>query len=168
MLARWALALVALVAVGAGAHAQDAAEFYRGKTIQLVVGYGPGGGYDVYARVVARHLGKHIPGTPTVVVQNMPGAGSLVAVNYLYNTAPKDGTLIAAFAREMPMMGVLGYNPNARFDPKKLTWLGTPTSALDDAYIMFARKDAITSIKQVMGPGARQLVIGGTARGLGR
>jgi tripartite-type tricarboxylate transporter receptor subunit TctC len=84
------------------AQADAVADFYRGKTVTLVVGYGPGGGYDVYARLVARHIGRHIPGNPTIVVQNMPGAGSLRAVNWLYNLAPKDGTAIAHFARNMP------------------------------------------------------------------
>ena len=69
-------------------------EFYKGKRITITVGYGPGGGYDVFARLVARHIGKHIPGNPQIVVQNMPGAGSLTSVNYLYSVAPKDGTAI--------------------------------------------------------------------------
>ena len=90
------------------AKADPVADFYRGKTVTLVVGYGPGGGYDVYARLVGRHLGRHIPGNPTVVVQNMPGAGSLRSVNWLNNLAPRDGTAIAHFARNMPLMGMLG------------------------------------------------------------
>jgi tripartite-type tricarboxylate transporter receptor subunit TctC len=80
-----ALMLAALVA--SQARADTVADFYRGRQINLIVGYGPGGGYDVYARLVGRHLGRYIPGQPTVVVQNMPGAGSLRAVNYLYNVA---------------------------------------------------------------------------------
>src|SRR4051812_16190107 len=71
-------------------------DFYAGKTVTLIVGYGPGGGYDLYARLIARHLGKHIPGAPNIVVQNMAGAGSLRAANYVYKTAPQDGTVIAA------------------------------------------------------------------------
>src|ERR1700751_568094 len=102
MFARWRAAMVVTAALAATpAHADTVADFYRGKQINLIVGYGPGGGYDVYARVLGRYLGRHLPGNPTVVVQNMPGAGSLRAVNYLYNIAPKDGTTIAHFARNM-------------------------------------------------------------------
>ena len=112
MFARWvaAMAVTAAFAVALGfavpsAHADAVAEFYKGKQINLLVGYGPGGGYDIYARLLARHLGKFIPGNPSVVVQNMPGAGSLRAVNYLYNIAPKDGTAIGTFSRNMPLIG---------------------------------------------------------------
>src|SRR5262245_48022750 len=114
------------------ARADAVAEFYQGRQLSLIVGYGPGGGYDVYARLIARHIGKYIPGNPTVVVQNMPGAGSLRAVNYLYNVARRDGSVIAAFARDMPLIGVLG-NPNVRFDPRKFTWLGSSSSYGNDA-----------------------------------
>ena len=103
------LAVVSLVALGAHHACADAVgDFYQGRQLNLIVGYGPGGGYDVYARLIARHLGKYIPGNPAVVVQNMPGAGSLRAVNYLYNVAPRDGSVIAAFARDMPLIGILG------------------------------------------------------------
>jgi hypothetical protein len=99
MFARWraAMAVTAALAVSP-AHADAVADFYRGKQVNLIVGYGPGGGYDTYARLLARHLGRFIPGNPSVIVQNMPGAGSLRAVNYLYNLAPKDGTTIGTFA----------------------------------------------------------------------
>jgi tripartite-type tricarboxylate transporter receptor subunit TctC len=76
-------------------------DFYRGRTLNLIVGYGPGGGYDLCARLVARHLGRYIPGNPTVVVQNMPGAGSLRAANHLYTVAPNDGATIGTIARDM-------------------------------------------------------------------
>jgi tripartite-type tricarboxylate transporter receptor subunit TctC len=79
------------------AAAQDAATFYKGKTVRLVVGFTPGGGYDVYARALGRHFGRHIPGNPTVVVQNMPGAASLKSVQYLNAGAPADGTVITTF-----------------------------------------------------------------------
>ena len=75
------------------ARAQTVEDFYQGKTLTVIVGNGPGGGFDVYARLLARHIGKYVPGHPSVVVQNMPGAGSLVAANYIYNVAPRDGTL---------------------------------------------------------------------------
>src|SRR6188508_3335391 len=91
------------------------AEFYKGRQVNLIVGYGSGGGYDVYGRLFARHLGRHIPGNPSVVVQNMPGAGSLRAVNFIANTAPRDGTAIATFGRDMPLLAIIGHNPNVRF-----------------------------------------------------
>ncbi len=152
----------------APARADAVEDFYRGRTMQLIVGYGPGGGYDVYARVLARFIGRHIPGNPNVVVQNMPGAGSLVATNFLYNTAPKDGSTIGAFNRDMALMGLLGGNANTRFDPQKFTWLGTIGSVVDDAYLMIARKDsAFKSIEDVRKPGGPVLLLGGTGEGAG-
>ena len=120
-----ALALVLIAAV-TPAVADPVSDFYKGKNIQLIVGYGPGGGYDVYARLIARFIGKHVPGGPNVVVQNMPGAGSLRAANYLYVTAPRDGTVFGTFARNMPLLGVLQDNPNVQFDPRKFTWVRPP------------------------------------------
>src|SRR5262245_8477377 len=94
------LALVFLAAEPAAtAHAQSVADFYRGRTVPLTVGYSTGGGYDTYARILARHMGKHIPGNPTIVVQNAPGAGSMRAANTIYNVAPKDGTAFGMFGR---------------------------------------------------------------------
>jgi tripartite-type tricarboxylate transporter receptor subunit TctC len=160
------LTVVAIVAFAAAdACADTVADFYKGRQLNLVVGYGPGGGYDVYARLVARHLGSHIPGNPAVVVQNMPGAGSLRAVNYLYNAAPRDGTVIATFGRDMPLIGVLG-NPNVRFDARKFTWLGSSSSYGNDAYLLFTRTDAqVKSIADARRAGGPPLVIGGTGEG---
>jgi tripartite-type tricarboxylate transporter receptor subunit TctC len=161
-----AAAVAALVLAVTPAQADPVADFYKGKVVSLVVGYGSGGGYDVYGRLVAAHLGKYIPGNPTVVVQNMPGAGSLRSVNYLYNTAPKDGTIIATFARDMPLLGLIGNNPNVRFDPRKLTWLGSSSSYANDAYLLMTRKDAaVKSIADARVPGGPPLVLGGTAEG---
>jgi tripartite-type tricarboxylate transporter receptor subunit TctC len=166
VLRRIAAAAAALMLAGAPALADAVADFYKGKVVSLVVGYGSGGGYDVYGRLVAAHLGKYIPGNPTVVVQNMPGAGSLRSVNYLYNTAPKDGTVIATFARDMPLLGLIGNNPNVRFDPRKLTWLGSSSSYANDAYLLMTRKDAaVKSIADARVAGGAPLVLGGTAEG---
>jgi len=166
VLRRIATAAAALVLAGAPAQADTVADFYKGKVVSLVVGYGSGGGYDVYGRLVAAHLGKYIPGNPTVLVQNMPGAGSLRSVNYLYNTAPKDGTIIATFARDMPLLGLIGNNPNVRFDPRKLTWLGSSSSYANDAYLLMTRKDAaVKSIADARASGGPSLVLGGTAEG---
>jgi tripartite-type tricarboxylate transporter receptor subunit TctC len=109
------------------ARAQNAADFYRGKTLNLIVGYSPGGGYDTYARILARHLGKHVPGNPAIVVQNMPGAGSLKLANYLYQVAPKDGATIGTFSRGMAMEPLIG-GLNTQFDATKFTWLGSGTN----------------------------------------
>src|ERR671937_2353727 len=109
MFARWSAATVLATALAvASAHADPVANFYKRRHVELIVGSGAGGGYDIYARLLARHFGKFIPGHPTVIVQNLPGAGSLRAVNYLYNVAPKDGATIATFSRNMPLVGLLG------------------------------------------------------------
>ena len=104
------------------AEAATPAEFYKGRTVFVIVGYTPGGGYDLYARVLAQHLGKHIPGNPTVIPQNMPGAGSLKAANYIFSVAPKDGSVIGTFARAMGSAALIGH---ANFDTRKFTWLGS-------------------------------------------
>jgi tripartite-type tricarboxylate transporter receptor subunit TctC len=106
------------------AKADAVADFYHGRTVTLFVGYSVGGGYDSYARVLARHLGNHIPGNPSVLPQNMPGAGSLRALNYLYNAAPKDGSAIGTFGRGLAMEPLIGSSPT-QFDARKLLWLGS-------------------------------------------
>jgi len=103
---------------------QDAAEFYKGKTLRIIVGVGVGSGYDLNARVLARYLPAHIPGNPSVIVQNQPGAGSLAMTNALYNTGPFDGTVIGASFNGMPTTPLL-QPAGARFDPVKLIWLGS-------------------------------------------
>src|SRR5260370_19040572 len=90
------------------AEAAAPADFYKGRTISIIIGYSAGGGYDLYARVLAQHLGKHIPGNPTVIPQNMPGAGSIKAANYVFSVAPKDGTVIGTFARGMASAALIG------------------------------------------------------------
>ncbi len=108
------------------ATAQSVADFYKGKTVGINIGYGAGGGYDTYGRVLARHLGRHIPGNPNVVPKNMPGAGALKAANYIYNSAPKDGTELGLVASSTLMEPLLG-NDQAQFDASKYTWLGSMT-----------------------------------------
>jgi tripartite-type tricarboxylate transporter receptor subunit TctC len=167
MLRRWIAACLVVVALpGPQARAQTVEDFYRGRMLTLVVGNGPGGGFDVFARLLARHLGRYIPGHPNIVVQNMPGAGSLLAANYLYNLAPKDGTTFGLIARNMPLLGLLGTNPNVRFDPRKFTWLGSSSSFANDAYVLIARKDApVRSVEDARRPGGPALLLGGTADG---
>src|SRR5918995_3319089 len=111
------------------AGAQSVENFYRGKTISVVVGYTAGGGYDLYARALARHMGRHIPGNPGFVVNNMPGAGSLTAANYLYNVAPKDGSVIGTIGRGLPMEPLIG-KTQVQFDATKFTWIGSGTNEI--------------------------------------
>jgi tripartite-type tricarboxylate transporter receptor subunit TctC len=125
--ARFAFALGLAALLVAPAHAQSVEEFYRGKNINLLIGYSVGGGYDTYARLLARHLGKHIPGRPTIVAQNMTGAGSLRAASFLYSAAPKDGTTLATFGRTIALNPLLQPG-TAQFDGTKFTWLGSITN----------------------------------------
>ncbi len=163
---RIVIATAALVLAIGPTRADPVAEFYKGQQIKLIVGSGTGGGYDVYGRLFARHLGRHIPGRPNVIVQNMPGAGSLRATNFLANSAPKDGTTIAIFQRDMPLLAVIGHNTNVRFDARTLTWLGSSSSYANDAYFLFVRKDApVTSIDDVRRSGGPPLLLGGSAEG---
>jgi tripartite-type tricarboxylate transporter receptor subunit TctC len=158
--------LLASLALTSQACADAVADFYKGRTITLIVGYGPGGGYDLFARLMARHLGRYVPGNPTVVVQNMPGAGSLRATNYLYTVAPRDGTTIGSFARDMPLLAILRANAAATFDPRKFTWLGSSSDFSRDAYVLMVRKDApVSSIEDASRPGGPPIVLGGTAEG---
>lgn len=106
---------------------QSVADFYAGKRITIVVGSETGGGYDTNARLVSRHLGKYLPGDPQIIVQNMPGAGSIVATNYLCNVAPKDGTFLGMVQRGM-LMAKLTQQTGVQFDPEKINWLGNMSS----------------------------------------
>src|SRR5262249_50229323 len=120
-----ARALIAAVLAGLAAHADPVADFYAGKTLRILVGFSPGGGYDLYARTLGRYLGKHIPGEPTVLVQNMPGAGSLKVVNWLYNAAPKDGTALATFARGIVFEPLFGHAEGAQFEAAPFNGIGS-------------------------------------------
>jgi tripartite-type tricarboxylate transporter receptor subunit TctC len=131
-------AVAALMAATLFAQAQEPAEFFRGKSINIYVGSSAGGGYDTYARLLARHFGKHIPGQPTIVVQNMPGAGSNKAAGYIYAVAPKDGTAIGAIFPGAILQPLLG-DAAAQHEPNKFIYLG---SANSDVYHCFARSDA--------------------------
>jgi hypothetical protein len=122
---RTAALLASALVLGAGSvQAAPAGDFYKGRTVYVIIGYSAGGGYDLYARVLSQHLGKHIPGNPTVIPQNMPGAGSVKAAAYVFTAAPKDGTVIGTFARGMAATALIGQAP---FDARKFTWLGSAT-----------------------------------------
>jgi len=118
-------AIALLAAQVESARAQSVAEFYRGKTITMLIGYTSGGGYDLYARVLSRHMGKHIPGNPSMTPQNMPGAGSLRVANFLYNAAPKDGITLGMFGRGVAVEPLIGSSGGSQFDARKFTWLGS-------------------------------------------
>jgi tripartite-type tricarboxylate transporter receptor subunit TctC len=139
--------------------ADDAASFYKGRTVTIDIGYSTGGGYDLYARVLARHLGDHIPGQPSVVPQNMPGAGSLKVVNYLANVAPKDGTVIATFARGMAMQPLFD-KTGIEFDAQKLNWIGSITNEVSVCAFR-----ANTGIKTWQDMLTRSYTVGGTGSG---
>jgi tripartite-type tricarboxylate transporter receptor subunit TctC len=120
--------------------AATAQEFYRGKQIKIIVSSASGGGYDQYARLLARHMPKQIPGTPLMIVVNMPGAGGLTAANHLFNVAEKDGTVIGTLNRYTAVMPVLGIE-QARYKTEEFNWLGTTASYSDNSYFMFVRSD---------------------------
>jgi tripartite-type tricarboxylate transporter receptor subunit TctC len=160
-------AVLAFLAVAVPrAHADPVADFYKGKVIKVIVGFASGGGYDLYARLLARHFGKYIPGNPSLVVQNMTGAGGLRAANYIYAAAPKDGTTIATFSRDMALLAIMGTNSAVQFDPLRFTWLGSSSSFRDDAYLLMVRPDApATSIGDARRPGGPPLVLSGSNEG---
>jgi tripartite-type tricarboxylate transporter receptor subunit TctC len=114
--------------------AQTPEQFYRGKTVNLIIGFDVGGGYDVYARLGGRYLGDHIPGSPKIIPQNMPGAGGLAAMNYLYRAAPKDGSVIGATHSNVALGQIMG-SPNIEYDARKFNWLGRMTSTIDVHYV---------------------------------
>jgi tripartite-type tricarboxylate transporter receptor subunit TctC len=139
----------------------EAAAFYRRKTVSIIVGSGAGGGFDTTARLVARHIGRHIPGTPTVIVVNMPGGGGLVAANNLFNVAPKDGTVIGLF-HEAQVMNQLTGGEGVQFDILKFNWLG---SSYDDPNVCIIRSDApVKTFRDLIGR-AEPIAIGGTGPG---
>jgi tripartite-type tricarboxylate transporter receptor subunit TctC len=128
-----AMAVASLVV--RSAVAEPVEQFYKGRTVTMLVGTSPGGINDISARLVARHLSHFIPGAPTIVVQNNPGAGGLVTANRLYFNADRDGTVLAKLERAVPQLSIQG-NPNAQFDPAKFTWLGSLSSYASNAYLM--------------------------------
>jgi tripartite-type tricarboxylate transporter receptor subunit TctC len=151
-------ALLAVLPASVG-YAQTPEEFYKGKNVELQIGYSVGGGYDVYARLLARFIGKHIPGNPTVVPKNMEGAGSLRLANWLYNKAPKDGTVFGTIGRGLafdPLLGAKG----AEFEASKFTWLG---SGNDEVSVCVAWENTgITNFEDLL---TKELVVGGTGGG---
>jgi tripartite-type tricarboxylate transporter receptor subunit TctC len=151
---------VLLVLFGATTAARTQAPF-AGKTVTMYIGFGPGGGYDLWARVVARHIGAHLPGNPTVIAQNLQGAGSYRAANFIYNVAPKDGTAMALIARDA-VLGPLTGATGAQFDATKFSWLGTP--AIETNICIAHRTAAVKTFHDLT---EKELVVGDNGPGTG-
>ncbi len=137
---------------------QAVADFYRGKTVRIVVGFAAGGGYDTYSRVIARHLAKYIPGSPTVIVENMPGAGSILAANYLYKVGPKDGTVIGNISGPIVLEQLFG-SQGVEYDMARFRYLFVPTAEVYQ--LIVTRKPGVTRIEELFGPNAKEVVVGG-------
>ena len=140
----------------AAARADPIADFYRGKTVNVIVGHEPGTGFDIYSRVLIRHMGKYIPGNPTMIVQNMIGASGVVSGNWLYSVAPRDGTVMATFAQTVPLEPLYG-NQQARYDAAKFVWIGNMESSL--AICGVTRSSGVQSFSDLQ---QREIVMGAT------
>src|SRR5499433_1165044 len=149
-------AMVAILLPSVG-QAQDVADFYRGRTVSLIAGFNPGGGADTYARLVARHLGKHVPGPPNVVVRNMQGAGSVIAANHIYNVSPKDGSELGLFAGNITIDPLIGGTQH-KYDARAFNWIGAPAS---DSNVCLSRPQSpFKSIDDVL---KREMITGTAA-----
>jgi tripartite-type tricarboxylate transporter receptor subunit TctC len=154
-------ALLPLMLLGSIGVAAAQGDLPAGKSVQMIIGFGAGGGYDLWGRTVGRHIGRHLPGNPTVIPQNMPGAGSYAAANYIFNVAPKDGNVLGIIARDAalgPLSGAIG----ARFDPLQLSWVGTPTK---ETNVCIAYHTA--AVKTVQDLLSKPLILGDTGPGTG-
>ena len=154
-----AACLLATLAAEQSASAQSVEQFYKGKTVSFMIGYSPGGTDDLWARLLAQHIGAFIPGHPVVVPMNVPGAGSLLLANQIYNTQPEDGTVVGLINRGLPFEKLLG-GPGVMFDPLKVTWIGSPDR---DTGVCTARKDS--PVKTLDDLSTKQLVVGATGSG---
>ena len=155
------MALPVLTLVAASAAAQTVADFYRGKTLTMLVGTSPGGDYDLRLRMVARHIGRHIPGNPTVVVNNMPGGGGLVVANWLANVAPKDGSVAVAITQNLPVHQATGAQ-GVKFDVREFNWIGNTTDTPN--VINSWHTTGIRTIADVL---QRDLIVGATGTASG-
>ena len=141
------------------AYAQSPVDFYKGRNVAMEIGYSPGGAYDVYARAVARFIGHHVPGDPTIVPKNLEGAGSLRLANWLYNVAPKDGTEMGTIGRGVAFDPLLG-TPGAQFDPLKFTWLGSANNEVSVCVSWYT--SGITKLEDLY---TKPMTVGGTGGG---
>ena len=134
------------------------ANFYRGKSVRIIVGFSAGGGYDQYSRLIGRHLSKYIPGNPAIVVENMTGAGSIIAANHTFNAAPKDGTVIGNISGPIILEQLFG-NPAIQFDMAKFRYLAVPVG---ETYVfVVTRKPGVNKFDEIFGPNAKQVTVGG-------
>jgi len=155
-----AIAILCTVAAASSAYAQSVEQFYKGRQVSMIVGSSPGGINDISARFVARHLSRYIPGNPTIVVQNQPGAGGIASANRLYNVFERDGSVIAKLERAVPMLAIQG-DVAVNFDPKKFTWLGSLSSYANDAYLMLVMAaNPIKSVAELKEAG-KSITLGG-------
>lgn len=154
-----ALATAVLLFNALPASAQTPAEFYKGKSINMLIGYPPGGGYDIYARLIADHMEKHVPGNPSIIVKNRPGAASLTVVNELYSIYPKDGTHIATFARSVAMDRLLG-RQGTNFMPTELNWIGSANNEVSICTVWHTV--GIKSVKDLL---TKEIIFGANAAG---
>jgi tripartite-type tricarboxylate transporter receptor subunit TctC len=151
---------IGLATTSSVAQAQSVEQFYKGRQMTMVVGTAPGGINDITARFVARHLGQYIPGDPSIVVQNQPGAGGIASANRLYNVFDRDGSVIVKLERAVPMLAIQG-DPNVNFDPLKLTWLGSLSSYAHDSYLMLVMAtNAVKSVYELKQPD-KSITLGG-------
>jgi tripartite-type tricarboxylate transporter receptor subunit TctC len=142
----------------AGFDEKKVADFYRGKTLRIIVGFSAGGGYDQYSRLVGRHLSKYVPGNPAVVVDNMAGAGSIIAANHVYNAAPKDGSVIGNISGPIILEQLFG-NPAIQFDMGKFRYLAVPVS---ETYLfVVTKKPGVNKFEDLLGANGKQVVVGG-------
>lgn len=159
----FASCLAAALCLPQASHAEGAADFYRGKTVKMVVGSGVGAGYDHFARATIRHL--KLPGKPTLIVQNMPGARGIIAANYIYDIAPKDGTIIGMINRYTVVQAMTG-NKRAKYDPRKFIWLGTPATYDEEPYVLVVRADhPLKTVKDIRNS-KEPLIVGNTGSAL--
>lgn len=161
---RIAAAGLSLLVLTQLAAAQGVEKFYAGRTITMIVPTSPGGINDITGRVVARFLGKHIPGNPAIVVQNQPGAGGLANANVLYNSSEKDGTVISMMERAIPLLAITG-DKNAKFDPLSFTWLGSLSSYGNDAYLLLINSAHKARSVADLKPGGMQASLGANRSG---
>ena len=139
---------------GRTGHINSIADFYKGRAVTVVVSSSAAGGYDTIARTVARHMSKHMPGNPAFIVRNMPGAGGITATNFLYNNAERDGTVIGLVQNNTPFEPLLG-TKEARYDPVKFNWLGSPSS--ETAMVLLWHTVPVNSIAELK---AREVAVG--------
>ena len=159
MLRSLGVALAAVIALApSGAMAQSVADFYRGKTVSVILGYPGGGSNGIYARAVARHIGRHIPGNPTVIFKSMPGAGSLVAANHLFNVAPKDGTALGLISATIPLEELLGV-AGAKFKSAEFNWIGRIAPGVNMTFV----KDT-SPVKSIEDVYKREVILGASGR----